>query len=267
MFNSIDEFAAGWENDERFHDDLHNSFVDRTNADYSLKGHRDFVERNHFGMGERSFPYFHSLILKDLDEKTPKEQPTLRLLEIGVHRGQTVSLWAMLAQRLSRPVEIVGVSLFDGEEIDPADMVGKRDYRNDVRIIVKEFTGENPRPDVDWFWMGNKFAMQLIKGNSTDPKIVEAVGSGGDYDLCYVDGGHTWDVAHADVVNYGSMVRPGGLLLIDDCANNNHRMPWGYFQGIQSVSDAVDGLLPPAVQDLSYECLGNVVHNRIWRRR
>lgn len=267
MFNSIDEFAAGWKNDAMFHDDLHKSFVQRTNADYAMKEHRDFVERHAFGMGERSFAYFHNIILKDLDEKTPKEQPTLRLLEVGVHRGQTISLWAMLAQRLSRPVEIVGVSLFDGGEIDPPEMVGKREYRDDVKLIVKEFTGEIPAPEFHWFWMGRKFSMQLVKGDSTNPDVVKSVASAGEYDLVYVDGGHTWDVARADVINYGSMVRSGGLLLIDDCANNNHRMHWGYFQGIQSVSDAVDGLLPPAVQDPSYEYLGNVVHQRLWRRK
>ena len=69
-----------------------------------------------------------------------------------------------------------------------------------------------------------------------------------------------------DLANYPQLVKPGGYLVIDDC-NNAHHMPDGYFRGIESVSMAVDEVMPPAVNNPHYEFDYNLVHNRILRRK
>ncbi len=47
----------------------------------------------------------------------------------------------------------------------------------------------------------------IIKGNSTDPAIVEAVRKLGPFDLCFIDGDHSYEGAMADWLNYGPMAR------------------------------------------------------------
>lgn len=275
MANTLSEFEAAWKDDWRFHKESHESFCEKVNKDRQLKELRDYVEQNAYGMGERSFYHLHNLILKDLDAKTPKEQATLKLLEIGVHRGQQLALWATLADRLSRPVEIIGESLFDGTEVGE-----NRDYREDVEALLKHATGERRNEAMKdkglWYWMSHKWTLQLIKGDSTDDKVIETIAYGAPYEVVLVDGGHSREVAYSDVLNYGSMVKVGGYLVIDDCANNlakthelgglKYPLWFGAFTGIQSVSDAVDSLLPPHTENEAWVHLGNVVHQRIWRK-
>ncbi len=50
------------------------------------------------------------------------------------------------------------------------------------------------------------------------PAMVRARGTGGDapFDLAFIDGGHTFDVVFADLLHASRLVRPGGLLIVDD---------------------------------------------------
>jgi len=57
------------------------------------------------------------------------------------------------------------------------------------------------------------------------------------------------------------MVKVGGYLVIDDCANK-YDLPYGYFRGIESVSRAVDRNLP----NKQFKEIFSVVHNRIFQR-
>jgi hypothetical protein len=88
-----------------------------------------------------------------------------------------------------------------------------------------------------------------------------AVASGQEWDVIYVDGGHDYEVAKQDIYTYSSFVKVGGFLIVDDCANR-YNMPDGYFKGIETVSRAVDELLPN-----DYFCeLFSVVHIRVFKR-
>jgi len=68
-----------------------------------------------------------------------------------------------------------------------------------------------------------------------------------------------------DITAYTPFLKQGGYLVIDDCANK-FSMPWGYFQGIETVSQAVDDILPPYRTHPQFKHLYNVVHNRVWRK-
>lgn len=58
-----------------------------------------------------------------------------------------------------------------------------------------------------------------------------------------------------------SFVKVGGYLVIDDCANK-YKIPHGMFPGIETVSRAVDELLPNAY----YKEIASVVHIRVFQR-
>jgi hypothetical protein len=61
------------------------------------------------------------------------------------------------------------------------------------------------------------------------------------------------------------MIKQGGYLLIDDACNDMNQ-PWGYFQGIQPVTDAVLKWEKTEIGQ-EFEFLFNVVHNRLYRRK
>lgn len=209
-----------------------------TDADPKLKALRDFVERTAYGMGERAFYHMWKLIIQELPAKP-------RMMEIGVHRGQTLALW----RTLSPNAKIIGLSPFDGVEVGP-----KRDYRDDVKTLFDFFELKHP---------------DFIVGYSDHPDTIkEAHSKAKGLDVLYIDGGHSYETTKNDIEQYADLVKPGGYLVIDDCASS-FPYPFGYFTGIPSVCRAVDSLLPPHGNSLlcgMFEHVAAVVHNRIWRK-
>lgn len=205
------------------HEKIYDVFTAAMQADPELLAHRVHVETNGLGMGCRAFSWLWKLIIESM--------PTVfNLLETGVHLGQAVTLVTLLARRFNKVANVIGVSTFDGREVNE----NGSDYR---QLTINHF---------DLYGLRHP---HLIAGDSTAPGIVAQAAVFSPYDVVYVDGGHTFEVARADVVNYGAMVRAGGLLLVDDSANRFNLPPCHdgelHFHGIQPVSDAVDSLLPP----------------------
>jgi hypothetical protein len=50
-------------------------------------------------------------------------------------------------------------------------------------------------------------------------------------DIVYVDGGHSQEVASADIANFAQLARPGALLVVDDCHHSGH----GHIQGVTTA--------------------------------
>jgi hypothetical protein len=61
---------------------------------------------------------------------------------------------------------------------------------------------------------GDRFTLRQGDSTVVLPEMI-AEGQGG-YDVVHVDGGHTFDVAHADIMNGLVLMRADGLLIIDD---------------------------------------------------
>jgi len=65
----------------------------------------------------------------------------------------------------------------------------------------------------------NKMNIKLILGNSKDPEVVKKAK---DYfpdrtvDFLFIDGEHTYEAVKQDYLNYGPMVRPGGIIAFHD---------------------------------------------------
>lgn len=237
--NTLDEFTAAWRDTEESHRAIHDLFCAKVNADPELKAHRDYIEAGCWGFGERSFHWLWRLIVKAVP-------PVFSALEIGVHRGQVLSLWRLLMHN----GWVVGVSPFDGR-----DTGEEHDYRNDVIALHKHFGQREPI---------------LITGDSTRPETLGQFKDAIPFNIVYIDGCHLKSAVTSDILNYAPMVAPGGYLVCDD-SGTRLNMPWGYFRGHQEVSDAVDELLPPFGPQFlpggsQWRHLGNVVHNRVWQR-
>lgn len=210
-------------------------YTDKVNADKELKAYRDWIEANAFGFGERCFLWmWNEIVGKMPDEFT--------FMEIGVFRGQILGLVSLLAERHGKKVRRIGIT-----PLDTSDGHWESDYEADIIRLHDVF---NIKDDYE-----------LIRLDSTNPNAIKLAGQNPP-DVLYIDGGHTYEVVKSDLNNYLPIIKVGGTLVIDDC-NNAIPMPWGYFQGIQSVSVAVDEVLPREGSTEYWKHELNLVHNRV----
>jgi cephalosporin hydroxylase len=216
-------------------DELVKDYTDKVNADKELKAYRDWIEANAFGFGERCFLWMWNEIVK----KMPDE---FTFMEIGVFRGQILAIVSLLAERHGKKVRRIGIT-----PLDTSDGHWESDYEADIIRLHDVF---NIKDDYE-----------LIRLDSTNPNAVN-LASNNPPDVLYIDGGHTYEVVKSDLTHYLPILKVGGTLVIDDC-NNAIPMPWGYFQGIQSVSLAVDEVLPREGSTEYWKHELNLVHNRV----
>jgi cyclopropane fatty-acyl-phospholipid synthase-like methyltransferase len=235
---NIKKEADQWENTI----ECNKSFVERyeqnVNQAPHLKKHRDFVEKHVYGFGHRSFHWMWSLLVQQM----PRQ---FRFLEVGVYKGQVVSLIRMLAPE----AHITGVTRLDNF----SGVTGKfpkfpqGDYLQHITNLHDEF--DLPMPEI-------------FSGDSTDQKTHDWVSAQPMYDIVYIDGCHEYPYVVKDLTFYTSRLKVGGYLVIDDSANYL-AMPFGYFAGIDDVSKAVRDIIEP---DVHYQHLFAVMHNRVFRK-
>jgi hypothetical protein len=236
---NLKEYSQDWVDTPEFHSLINDTFIGFVNDNPKLKAHRDFVEDNVFGFGERSFHWLHKLLVDEM----PNE---FKFLEIGVFRSQVLSLYKLLSDMSGKKVKRYGVS-----PMDSSDGHWDSDYFADAVTIHQQF---NLKKDYT-----------IYHGSSTDKSIIEKAQSTAPYDILYIDGGHTFDIVQSDLASYPQMVKQGGYLLIDDSCNDM-KMEWGFFQGIDSVTRAVLEWEKTEVGK-EFEFVFNVVHNRLYRRK
>lgn len=214
-------------------------FTKHVNIDEELKAHRDFVEQHVYGFGERAFWWMWKLLVDEMPQK-------FGFLEIGVYKGAIPSLIRLLADRSDKQASISGITPLSGEG-GRHDSYPDEDYLQHITDLHEHFGQKMPK---------------IYHGLSGDKDIQAKIKRRARFDIIYIDGGHDYEVALADMVTYGPRVKPGGYLVIDDCAT--YLAPvWGHYQGIKSVSDAARAVIET---DPGWEHVLSVMHNRIWKR-
>lgn len=235
--SDLNYYKETWQDSQEAHQAINNLFLGEVNNHPELKGHRDWVEQNIFGFGERSFHWLHKLLVDEM----PKD---FTFLEVGVFRGQVLSLYKLLADSQGKKVSRYGITPLDG-----TDGHWESNYTEDIKTIHKQFK--------------LKQDYKILHGLSTDPEIVKQAQEI-PVDILYIDGGHTYEVVQSDLRNYPQLVKQGGYLVIDDACNNMN-MPFGFFQGIEPVTRAVLEW-EKTESGKGFEFLFNVVHNKIYRK-
>lgn len=259
--------VKAYENSAHHNQRLHAEFTDLVSTVPWLLEHRLYIESEKLGFGDRAFHYLWYLLIQEIS----RSSRPVRCLEIGVFKGQVVSLWALIAKSGGFPLEVTGISLLEGNA--PASPLGRAmnwlrrrfdpAYDGKWRSLAAEgniFPHGDLQPFVESLWRRYQLpreGLRLVRGNSHDAKV--RLGVQGEYDLVYVDGDHSYEGALQDIREYGALVRTGGYLVIDDAGSF---LPGeGYFKGIESVSRACE-----AVGPMGYENVLNVGHNRVFRR-
>jgi predicted O-methyltransferase YrrM len=234
---SFTQAALTFQSRSNLHAYMHHYFHHLA-QDY-LRRHRNYFVQERRGFGEDAF---HALWFLLMREFRPH-----RCLEIGVYRGQIISLWRLLAEKLGFAVEVHGISPFtavdDEVSLYPQDV----DYEQDVIANHDAFGLHRPT---------------LLRALSTDPAAREYVTSRA-WDLVYIDGSHDYEVALSDYILCRDHLSDRGLLVMDDSSlYSDFRAPKFSFAGHPGPSRIVQ---ERAMHELSF--LAGVGHNNIFARK
>ena len=237
-------------------------FTAATAADPLLRAHREHVEENYLGYGD---PAFHALWACLLTEATARFGQ-VRALEIGVFKGQIISLWAQLARAHALDLEIHALTPLEGNPPPVPGLWQRLRYRLDARYREQVKTGNFYAAEdyeaivrAHFAYHGLTFdAVHLHRGYSTDPVILSAL-AGSQFEIIYVDGDHREAGARHDFATFGAQVVPGGWLIADDAGSD---LPGSTFwKGYPEVTHALSALAP-----LGFVNVLNVGHNRVFQR-
>ncbi|WP_163407810.1 class I SAM-dependent methyltransferase [Flavobacterium ajazii] len=203
-----------------------------------LKEHRAYFSQNFRGFGEDAFHAMWFFVFKKFKPKY--------ILEIGIYRGQTLSLFSLLGKKFEFEVDIHGISPFTSAGDKVSQYLGNLDYYKDVMINFDFF--KLPLP-------------VLHKGFSTDEDMIKVIKSKV-WDLIYIDGNHDYEIVKQDFNICADSIKKGGLLVLDDASLNTDYTPSFYstagHPGPSFVASEIN-------LDLFEEIL-SVGHNRVFMK-
>ena len=203
-----------------------------------LRDHRKYFSHEKRGFGEDAFHAMWFFIFKEFH---PKD-----ILEIGIYRGQTLSLFSLLSKNFKYEANIHGISPFTPAGDNVSKYLEEPDYYSDVIINFKKFQLSQPF---------------LHKGFSIDKAMAEVIRSK-QWDLIYIDGNHDYEVAKADFIVSSQNVKKGGLIVLDDASLYTDFKPPFYSTAGHPGPSKVASEIDP---DLFEEIL-SVGHNRVFKK-
>jgi hypothetical protein len=158
-----------------------------------LKLHRRYFSRFGRGYGEE---IFHLMWLELFYKYKPR-----KILEIGVYRGQTISLFSLLCEKMlnSSNFQVHGLSPFS----NLGDSVSNYPELNYLKDCLK---------NLKFFQCRNVFLHQLL---STEPEAINLIRNGS-WDIIYIDGSHEFDIVKQDFENALIGLSEDGLIVLDD---------------------------------------------------
>lgn len=203
-----------------------------------LKKHREYFAQNKRGFGEDAFHVMWHLLYREFAFK--------RFIEIGIYRGQVISLMSLMMQR-AEGGEVVGISPFTPAADSVSHYLQDVDYMTDTLANFRAFDLPEPK---------------LLKAYSTDVNAVELIRSQ-PWDCAYIDGNHDYDVAIVDWRNCAEAVRTGGIIVLDDSGlSSTYKAPRFATPGHPGPSRVASEIDPAAFAEIL-----QVGHNRVFQKR
>jgi hypothetical protein len=263
--SSTDSFikrVEAYENTAEHNEKLHTEFSQLTKTIPFIYQHRNYVETNDLGFGDPAFHYMWYLLIQHVSENFPHP----RFLEIGVFKGQVISLWELIASKLNLELSITGISPLKGNPLP------KLKWTRRLKTLLssqfrKELKSANfyPQEDyraiiADFFEAFNlQFSkVRLIEGYSNNAEVIETVKLE-KFSVIYIDGDHTFEGVTEDIKNYSLLVENKGFLIMDDAS---YYIPGSSFwKGHETVSRACE-----IIPSLGFINVLNVGHNRIYQK-
>ncbi|WP_062307759.1 class I SAM-dependent methyltransferase [Polynucleobacter sinensis] len=203
-----------------------------------LREHRRYFSQQGRGFGEDAFHAMWWMIFREF-------RPEM-CLEIGVFRGQTISLWGLIAKLIDMPAYVHGIS--------PFSPIGDAVSRYSLNV-------DYLRDALDAFSLFALRAPTLLKALSTDMTALSHIKSR-EWDLIYIDGCHDYEVVHSDYIECVAQLKAGGILIMDDSSLFSNFIPPKFsFAGHPGPSLVVTEL---AMKEMVF--LGAVGHNNVFRK-
>jgi SAM-dependent methyltransferase len=203
-----------------------------------LRDHRKYFTRQRRGFGE---DVFHVMWFWLFREFKPRN-----FLEIGVYRGQVISLATLLAREGGLACEVHGISPFTPAGDSTSSYRPNVNYYEDTLKNFDHFGLSRPR---------------LLRAYSTDPEALQLIRSRL-WDMIYIDGNHDYDVVHQDWEVCSRNLKPGGIIVIDDAGLGTSFRPPGFaFAGYPGPSQVVQEIDRSRFRELLH-----VGHNRVFQK-
>jgi hypothetical protein len=204
-----------------------------------LKEHRRYFLKNQRGFGEDAFHVMWWMLFRKLRPE--------HFLEIGVYRGQTTTLAALLQRMLDIDGSVTGISPFSPAGDSVSHYQARLDYLQDTQLNFRAFDLPDP---------------ELLRAYSTDHIATERINQGA-WDTIYIDGNHDYEIAKADWSACSANIKVGGLLVLDDSAlGTAYRPPHFATSGHPGPSQLAKEIDTAEFREIL--CVG---HNRVFQKQ
>jgi hypothetical protein len=205
----------------------------------SLKDHRRYFLADHRGFGEDAFHVMWWMLFREL-------RPA-RFLEIGVYRGQTLSLACLLQRELGIAGSVTGISPFSPSGDSVSRYRNEVDYLTDTKANFACF--DLPEPE-------------LVRAFSTEKGATDRVASQ-PWDAIYIDGNHDYEIARADWDLCAAHVTTGGIIVLDDSAMDTDYHPPAF----ATVGHPGPSQVAREVDRIEFREILRVGHNRVFQKQ
>jgi len=204
-----------------------------------LKQHRQYFLQDQRGFGEDAFHVMWWMLFCKLRPK--------RFLEIGVYRGQTTTLAALLQRLLDIEGSVAGISPFAPAGDSVSRYRTSIDYLQDTKLNFRAFDLPNP---------------QLLRAYSTDQIAIDLISQHA-WDAIYIDGNHDYDIARADWSVCSANIQTGGVIVLDDSALGTVYNPPRFATAGHPGPSRLTAEIDPA----EFSEILRVGHNRVFQKK
>jgi Methyltransferase domain len=216
----------------RLHQAFHRELPDE------LRKHRDYFRLEKRGFGEDAFHAMWQLLLHRFRPR--------HFLEIGVYRGQVLSLVSLISKLENLGCEVTGVSPFSPAGDSVSEYLVNLDYMADTLHHFEHFG--LPRPT-------------LLKAYSTDPDAVQLISSSR-WDMIYIDGNHDYEIVVRDWALCTEALETGGIVVLDDSGLTSSYKPPVFATG----GHPGPSRLASEIDLRKFEEILQVGHNRVFTK-
>jgi len=204
-----------------------------------VRAHRHYFERRVRGFGEEAFHAMWYLIFRLFAPR--------HFLEIGVYRGQVLSLASLLQRSMGSGGDVAGISPFDSVGDSVSEYRTGIDYFADTQANFEHFGLPKPL---------------LLKAFSTDEAALNLIRSR-PWDCIYIDGNHDYEIAKADWDNCSGNLKPAGLIVLDDAGLGTSFKPPIFASSGHFGPSRVAAEIDPA----GFKEILQVGHNRVFQKQ
>ena len=216
---------------------FHNYFYFRSKR--YIKKHRFYFRLYKRGYGEDAFHAMWEFIIKTFRPRN--------ILEIGVYRGQTLTLFSLISKKENIHSEVFGISPMNDSD-DSVSNYMNIDYESDIQNHHNHFSLDKPK---------------ILKSLSTDSEAINFIKSR-KWDLIYIDGSHDYSIVKKDISNSIPNLSKGGIIVLDDSSLfqdfNTDEFAFPVFKGHKGPSKAFEEIL----KENKLNFLFGVGHNNIF---